>query len=54
VVGPLQHLAVDVGNVQPNAELGLVAASNLPFVALNWYTYRYGAGTGTSPGIQPG
>jgi hypothetical protein len=44
--------AVDtLGSVEPNAQLGLVAASSYEFVALNRYSYDGGRGAGTSPGI---
>jgi hypothetical protein len=52
VVSPLAHLAVDVGSVAPNAQLGLVAASNDPFVALNRAWYGNGSGAMTSTGIS--
>jgi len=52
VVGPLYHQYIDVGSVAPNAQLGIVAASNYPFVALNRAKFNFGHGADTSPGIQ--
>jgi hypothetical protein len=51
VVGPLSHVRVDVGSVVPNAQLGVVAASNQPFVALNRSSFNNGRGSATSTGI---
>ncbi|GAC1470722.1 MAG: hypothetical protein PVSMB7_21780 [Chloroflexota bacterium] len=35
VVAPLAHQRVDVGSVVPNAQLGIVASSDYPFIAMN-------------------
>lgn len=51
VVGPLYHQYVDVGSVLPNAQLGIVAASDYPFVALNRARFNFGRGGDTSTGI---
>jgi hypothetical protein len=50
VVSPLSHEIVDVASVMPNAQLGLVATSDLPFVALNRMSINIGAGADTSRG----
>ncbi len=52
IVNPLSHQAVDVGSVEPNQQLGLVAASSEPFVALNRYTFNNGQGSATSIGTR--
>jgi 5-hydroxyisourate hydrolase-like protein (transthyretin family) len=51
VVSPLSHQIVDVGSVMPNADLGLVATSDQPFVALNRMSINNGRGADTSRGI---
>ncbi|MBV9281944.1 MAG: hypothetical protein JOZ41_17840, partial [Chloroflexi bacterium] len=51
VVAPLAHVRVDVGSVVPNAQLGIVAASNDPFVALNRAFANNGLASDTSIGI---
>lgn len=51
VIGSQNHLRVDVGSVFPNAQLGMVAASNAPFVALNRAIFNNGLGSDTSRGI---
>ena len=52
VVGPLGQQTIDVGSVVPNAELGIVATSNDPFVALNRLIVNNGLGADTSHGIH--
>ena len=52
VVSPLAHQRVYVGSVVPNAQLGITATSNLPFVALNRQSINNGAGADTSHGIH--
>jgi hypothetical protein len=52
LVGPLQYQVVDVGSVEPNAQLGLMAASSYEFVALNRYSFNHGRGGATSPGMR--
>jgi hypothetical protein len=52
VIGPLQQRRVDVGSVEPNAQLGLVAASNDPFVGLNIFTFNNGLGAMASTGFH--
>jgi 5-hydroxyisourate hydrolase-like protein (transthyretin family) len=52
VVAPLAHQRIDVASVVPNAQLGIVAASNYPFVALNRSTIDNGRGADTSEGIR--
>lgn len=51
VVAPLSHQRIDVGSIVPNQQLGIVAASNYPFVALNRGTFNNGQGAMTSEGI---
>jgi hypothetical protein len=53
VVGPLSHQRIDVGSVEPNAQLGVLATSNQPFVGLNRTFYQHGRGGSTSQGVQP-
>jgi hypothetical protein len=52
LVGPLSHQRVDVGSIMPNSQLGIVAASSAPFVALNRYRFNNGLGADTSIGIR--
>ncbi|MBV9281583.1 MAG: hypothetical protein JOZ41_16000, partial [Chloroflexi bacterium] len=52
VVYPMYHQHIDVGSVEPNAQLALVAASNLPFVPLNRYEFDNGLGADTTTGVQ--
>ncbi|GAC1467369.1 MAG: hypothetical protein NVS2B16_17260 [Chloroflexota bacterium] len=52
VVGPLNHQRVDVGSVEPNAQLGIVAASSDPFIALNQGFFNNHLGSVTSTGIH--
>lgn len=52
IVGPLAHRRVYVDSVEPNAQLGLVVASNYPFVALNRASFNHGLGSDTSPGVH--
>ena len=52
VINPLNHQHVDVGSVVPSAELGIVAASNSPFIALNRASFFNGSGSSTSTGIR--
>jgi hypothetical protein len=52
VVGPLYHERIQVGSAVPNAQLGIVAASNYPFVALNRYWFNSGRGADTSIGVR--
>ncbi|MDQ3901702.1 MAG: hypothetical protein M3319_15115 [Actinomycetota bacterium] len=52
VVAPMSHRHVDVGSIQPNAQLGLMAASNYPFVALNQSFFNNRLGSMTSPGVH--
>lgn len=54
LVGPLSHERIDVGSVMPNDQLGIVAASSAPFVALNRYRFNNGLGADTSAGIRAG
>jgi hypothetical protein len=51
VVAPLQHQRIEVGSVVPNAQMGVVATSNLPFVGLNRGFFSNGAGSSTSTGV---
>jgi hypothetical protein len=51
LVGPLAHQPIDVGSVAPNRQLGIVAASSAPFVALNRYSFNHGLGADTSAGL---
>jgi hypothetical protein len=51
VVYPLYHQHVDVGSVEPAAQLAIVAASNYPFVPINRYVFNFGLGADTSTGI---
>jgi hypothetical protein len=53
IVGPLSHQRIDVGSVEPNAELGILATSNQPFVGLNRTFFHHGLGASTSQGVQP-
>ncbi|PZS00661.1 MAG: hypothetical protein DLM70_13330, partial [Chloroflexi bacterium] len=50
IVSPLAHRRVDVGSVVPNSQLGLLVASNDPFVPLDRQLINNGAGAMTSPG----
>lgn len=52
VVSPLGHQIVDVGSVEPNQQLGIVAASSDPFIALNQYRFNGNQGSATSIGIN--
>ncbi len=52
IVGPLNHQHIDVAAILPNAQLGLVAASNYPFAALNRGSFNSGAGGFTDSGIH--
>jgi hypothetical protein len=52
VVAPLAHQHVDVTSVVPNAQLGIVASSSQPFVAMNHLTFNNGAGAATSHGVH--
>jgi len=52
VVGPLNHQRIDVSSVEPNSQLGIVAASNDPFVAMNRGFFDNGLGSMTSTGIH--
>lgn len=52
VVGPLAHQYVDVTSVMPNQQMGIVASSSVPFVAMNRYTFNNGTGAATDPGVQ--
>lgn len=52
VVNPLSHTSVDVNSVMPNAQIGIVAASNSPVVVLNRYTFNNGLGSATSSGVN--
>jgi hypothetical protein len=51
VVYPLYHQHIDVGSVEPTAQLAIVAASNYPFVPINRYVFNFGLGADTSTGI---
>jgi hypothetical protein len=51
VVGPMAHHRIDVGSVVPGAQVGIVATSNSPFVALNRYSFNGGRAAGVSTGI---
>jgi hypothetical protein len=51
IVGPFSQTRVDVGSVAPNSQLGIVATSNYPFVALNRTLFNGGMGSMSSPGI---
>jgi len=53
VVGPLSHQRIDVGSVEPNARLGILATSNQPFVGLNRTFFHNRLGSTTSQGVQP-
>lgn len=53
VVGPLSHQRIDVGSVEPNAQLGILATSNQPFVGLNRTFFHNRLGGTTSQGVQP-
>ncbi|MGH2449189.1 MAG: hypothetical protein ACRDFS_11395 [Chloroflexota bacterium] len=50
VVGPMQHLTVDVGRAAGSGQLGLVAASSVSFTALNRGMFHYGMGSDSSAG----
>jgi hypothetical protein len=52
VVGPMAQRMVDVGSVVPNAQLGIVATSSSPFVAMNRQSIGNGRGALTSTGIH--
>ncbi len=52
VVSPLAHRHVDVTSVMPNAQLGMVASSSQPFVAMNRLFFNNRAGSATSHGVQ--
>jgi hypothetical protein len=52
VVAPLSHQMVDVSGVMPNAQLGILASSSQPFVALNRQLVNGGAGAMTSTGFH--
>jgi hypothetical protein len=52
VVAPFAHQRVDVGSVEPNAQLGIAAASNYQFVAMNRAFFAGGLGSMTSSGIH--
>jgi hypothetical protein len=52
IIAPLSHQIVDVGHVVPNAQLGLLAASNDGFVAIDRQMINDGAGGMTSLGTQ--
>jgi hypothetical protein len=51
VIGPRYHQRIDVGKVVPDAQLGIVAASSRPFVAMNRLSFSGGKGAATSVGI---
>jgi hypothetical protein len=51
-VAPLSHQIVDVASAMPNAQLGIMAVSNQPFVALNRQIFNGGAGAMTSTGFH--
>ena len=53
VIAPFAHTIVDVGRVVPNAQLGLLVASNDPFVALDRQIIFNGSGAMTTIGTQP-
>jgi hypothetical protein len=52
MVPPLNHVQVDAGSVVPNTQLGLVASSSFPFVALNQSVSNDGLAGMASSGIQ--
>lgn len=52
VIPPFAHQIVDVGRVMPNAQLGLLVASNDPFVALDRQIMFNGSGADTTIGTQ--
>jgi hypothetical protein len=52
-VPPFAHDIIDVGKVMPNAQLGLLVASNDPFVALDRQIIFNGSGAMTTIGTQP-
>jgi 5-hydroxyisourate hydrolase-like protein (transthyretin family) len=52
VVAPLAHHRIDVGSVVPNAQLGIVATSNDPFVVMTRLFMNGQLGSATSPGVQ--
>ncbi len=54
IVGPLSHQRINVDSIVPGAELGIVATSNQPFVALNRATFNAGNGSATSAGVPNG
>jgi hypothetical protein len=53
VLGPLYHQHVDIGRLLPNTQLGLIAASGYPFVALDRGTFNFGAGGFADSGAHP-
>jgi hypothetical protein len=52
-IPPFAHDIIDVGQVVPNAQLGLLVASNDPFVALDRQIIFNGSGAMTTIGTQP-
>jgi hypothetical protein len=52
VVAPFAHAYVDVGKVVPNSQLGLLAVSSYPFVAMDRQEANDGAAQMTSLGTQ--
>jgi hypothetical protein len=52
VIAPFAHVMIDVGKVLPNAQLGLLVASNDPFVALDRQVIFNGSGAMTTVGTQ--
>lgn len=51
-IAPFAHIRINVGRVVPNAQAGVVAASNYPFVALNRGFLTGGAGSFTTGGVR--
>jgi hypothetical protein len=52
VIPPFAHYVVGVGKVMPNTQLGLLVASDQPFVALDRQVIFNGAGAMTIVGTQ--
>jgi hypothetical protein len=52
IVAPFAHAYVDVGKVAPNSQLGLLAVSSYPFVALDRQEVGDGAGAMITLGTQ--
>lgn len=52
VVAPLSHQTIYVASVEPNQQLGIVAASSQPFVALNQGRFNGDRGSDSSIGIN--